>query len=170
MSAQPGTAAGAVPGSPTAAAGGGAPWSPTAAAASGTAPAGDLTTGVVGTPAGPAGGGRPDGLPAAPEPLSLRDAWWDAERRGVPRPDAVAAVAELAWAHWGPLLPGADAAWLAAVTGGYRRELWLWLVGERTWEQVVTGLAGRTLRRLPARTAQGLAGRTGRTGPTGAAT
>ena len=32
---------------------------------------------------------------------------------------------------------------------GYRREIWLWLAGERTWEQCVAGLAGRVGRRLP---------------------
>jgi hypothetical protein len=26
---------------------------------------------------------------------------------------------------------------------GYARELWLWLVGERTWEQCYDGLSGR---------------------------
>jgi hypothetical protein len=31
-----------------------------------------------------------------------------------------------------------------------RRELWLWLLGDRRWEQYVTGLAGRVIRRLPA--------------------
>src|SRR5664280_2692902 len=32
---------------------------------------------------------------------------------------------------------------------GYRRELWLWLSGDRQWSQFVTGLAGRVARRLP---------------------
>ena len=32
---------------------------------------------------------------------------------------------------------------------GYRRELWLWLAGERTWEQCCAGLIGRVERRLP---------------------
>jgi hypothetical protein len=31
----------------------------------------------------------------------------------------------------------------------YRRELWLWLIGDRQWLQFVTGLAGRVVRRLP---------------------
>jgi hypothetical protein len=33
----------------------------------------------------------------------------------------------------------------------YRRELWLWLMGERQWDQCVSGLAGRVARRLPGR-------------------
>ena len=34
----------------------------------------------------------------------------------------------------------------------FRRELWLWLIGDRQWLQYVTGLAGRVVRRLPAAT------------------
>ena len=31
---------------------------------------------------------------------------------------------------------------------GYRRELWLWLAGERTWAQCCSGLIGRISRRI----------------------
>ncbi len=31
-----------------------------------------------------------------------------------------------------------------------RREVWLWLMGERQWFPFITGLAGRIARRLPA--------------------
>jgi len=31
-----------------------------------------------------------------------------------------------------------------------KRELWLWLMGERQWIQFLSGLAGRVIRRLPA--------------------
>jgi hypothetical protein len=34
------------------------------------------------------------------------------------------------------------------VVAGYRRELWLWIVGDRGWEQMLSGLAGRVSRRL----------------------
>jgi hypothetical protein len=37
------------------------------------------------------------------------------------------------------------------VVTAYGRELWLWLMGERQWDEFVTGLAGRVSRRLPAR-------------------
>ena len=37
-----------------------------------------------------------------------------------------------------------------AVCKGYERELWLWLVGERTWAQCASGLEGRFSRRLKA--------------------
>ncbi len=30
-----------------------------------------------------------------------------------------------------------------------KRELWLWLMGERQWIQYLSGLAGRVIRRLP---------------------
>ena len=36
---------------------------------------------------------------------------------------------------------------IEAACRSYDRELWLWLVGERTWEQCVSGLGGRLLRR-----------------------
>jgi hypothetical protein len=36
---------------------------------------------------------------------------------------------------------------IEAACRSYARELWLWLVGERTWEQCVSGLGGRLLRR-----------------------
>ena len=36
---------------------------------------------------------------------------------------------------------------IEAACRSYGRELWLWLVGERTWKQCVSGLGGRLLRR-----------------------
>ena len=33
------------------------------------------------------------------------------------------------------------------VCDGYERELWLWLVGERSWQQCMSGLSGRLQRR-----------------------
>lgn len=35
------------------------------------------------------------------------------------------------------------------VVAGYRREVWLWLLGDRGWGQLLSGLAGRVSRRLP---------------------
>lgn len=46
-----------------------------------------------------------------------------------------------------PLSPTARAQ-LSAACGGYSRELWLWLAGERSWEQCAAGLEGRIRRRL----------------------
>lgn len=89
-------------------------------------------------------------LVAVAEPVALRDRWWAAERAGAKRPDLVDGVTDAAWRRWrGPLgTAGVDRAWLRAVAAAYGRELWLWLVGERTWEQASTGLAGRVRRRL----------------------
>jgi hypothetical protein len=36
------------------------------------------------------------------------------------------------------------------IVTGYCRELWLWVMGERTWAQSAGGLLGRVQRRLPA--------------------
>ena len=56
------------------------------------------------------------------------------------------------WDRWGPELgpAGCDREAFEAVVVSSRRELWLWLLGDRRWEQVVSGLAGRVRRRLPA--------------------
>ncbi len=37
---------------------------------------------------------------------------------------------------------------LRRIVVGYRREIWLWLAGERTWAQCCSGLIGRISRRL----------------------
>jgi hypothetical protein len=39
---------------------------------------------------------------------------------------------------------------LARIVVEYRREIWLWLAGERTWAQCCSGLIGRIDRRLAA--------------------
>jgi len=88
----------------------------------------------------------------AEEPVELRDrvralaAIAPAQARRV----LVAEVARLAGfevrAGLGTPAAGLD---VARVCRGYERELWLWLVGERTWAQCASGLGGRLLRRLP---------------------
>jgi hypothetical protein len=55
------------------------------------------------------------------------------------------------WGQWQPALEPAGLTrdeFFDAVTA-YHRELWLWLIGDRIWEQFITGLAGRIVRRLP---------------------
>lgn len=61
-------------------------------------------------------------------------------------------LADWLWPQWaGPLeTAGASRELVASVVAGYRQELWLWLMGERTWEHTLTGLAGRIRRRTPA--------------------
>ena len=43
------------------------------------------------------------------------------------------------------------------ISRGYAGEFRLWVVGERPWDHCAAGLAGRLLRRLPARKATILA-------------
>ncbi len=56
------------------------------------------------------------------------------------------------WTQWeGALEPaGCSKDRFVEILIGTRRELWLWLLGYRRWEQYVAGLAGRVVRRLPA--------------------
>ncbi len=55
------------------------------------------------------------------------------------------------WARWRVLeRAGLDRGSYLEVVAGYRRELWLWMAGDRTWEQCSAGLIGRLQRRLPA--------------------
>ena len=72
--------------------------------------------------------------------------------RGAALVDAGSWVADPLWAVWGPALQaaGMDRDRFAGIVAGYRRELWLWVMGERTWAQAAGGLLGRAQRRLPA--------------------
>ena len=62
-------------------------------------------------------------------------------------------VADLLWEEWGEDLEGAgmDHDRFLEISRGYATELRLWVVGERPWNHCAAGLAGRSLRRLPAR-------------------
>jgi hypothetical protein len=54
------------------------------------------------------------------------------------------------WERWRVLeRAGMDRARFVSIVVGYRRELWLWIMGERTWTQCCSGLIGRVERRLP---------------------
>ena len=72
--------------------------------------------------------------------------------RGAAVVDAGAWIADPLWGVWGPALEraGMDRDRFGEVVAGYRRELWLWVMGERTWAQAGGGLLGRVQRRLPA--------------------
>lgn len=53
------------------------------------------------------------------------------------------------WSRWRSLATaGMSEEDLARVVLDYRREIWLWLAGERTWAQCCSGLIGRIGRRL----------------------
>lgn len=101
-----------------------------------------------------AGDGRPADMPRLAEPVVPATARGPGGRRDV-HPAAVeelvTTLADAAAETWGPALAthGRDALWLRRLVGTYRRELWLWLVGERRWDPVEAGLAGRVARRLP---------------------
>jgi hypothetical protein len=90
-----------------------------------------------------------------PEPAELR-----ARTRALAERDPAAAAELLGrgewitgplWRWWGPALrpAGFGRERLRELAVGYRRELWLWLMGERTWGQCADGLLGRVRRRLP---------------------
>jgi hypothetical protein len=64
-------------------------------------------------------------------------------------------VSDLLWEQWGAELEGAgmDYDRFMEISRSYAGELRLWVVGERPWNHCAAGLAGRLLRRLPAREA-----------------
>jgi hypothetical protein len=53
------------------------------------------------------------------------------------------------WSRWRSLAStGLNEEGFGLIVLGYRREIWLWLAGERTWAQCCSGLIGRISRRL----------------------
>ena len=94
-------------------------------------------------------------LPLPEEPVELRRrtrALVEQDpARGAAVVDAGAFLADPLWARWGRSLAaaGMDRDRFGAIVAGYRRELWLWVMGERTWAQSAGGLLGRVRRRLP---------------------
>ena len=75
--------------------------------------------------------------------------WRNRPRRGAAVRDALSS--RIPWKN-GELTRGA--AWIMTVleiSRGYAGEFRLWVVGERPWNPCASGLAGRLLRRLPAR-------------------
>jgi hypothetical protein len=62
-----------------------------------------------------------------------------------------AGIARWLWERWQVLeRSGMTRDAFVQVVLGYRREIWLWLVGERTWEQCCSELIGRATRRIAA--------------------
>ena len=95
-------------------------------------------------------------LAIPPEPVRLR-----ARTRALAEQDPAEGLARVAdgrwlagplWRLWGPELraAGLTRAAFGRIVACYGRELWLWVMGERTWAQCAAGLAGRVRRRLPA--------------------
>lgn len=92
-------------------------------------------------------------LAVPPEPADLR-----ARTRALAEQDPAGAIALLGegewildqlWERWGGELErwGMERERLRQIAVDYRRELWLWVMGERTWEQCAGGLLGRVQRR-----------------------
>ena len=92
-------------------------------------------------------------LPEEPVALRLRTRALIEEHpeRGTAVVDAGSWIADPLWERWGPALEaaGMDRDRFGEIVAGYRRELWLWVMGERTWAQAAGGLLGRVQRRLP---------------------
>ncbi len=60
-------------------------------------------------------------------------------------------IVDWLWFRWRSLASaGLERDDLAQIVSGYRREMWLWLAGERTWAQCCSGLIGRINRRTSA--------------------
>ena len=89
-------------------------------------------------------------LPEADETRRLR--WRDQVLAGAPLAEVLSGdegLAEWLWARWRVLeRAGIDRGAFVALVVAYRRECWLWLYGDRTWEQCCAGLLGRIERRL----------------------
>jgi hypothetical protein len=86
------------------------------------------------------------------EPRAQRDRWRDAVLGGQVLSDVLGdldGIIAWLWARWSSLdMYGMDEAAFSSVVADYRRELWRWLIGDRTWEQCCSGLIGRLGRRL----------------------
>jgi len=85
------------------------------------------------------------------EPVSTRHTWRERVLAGEDIESVVTGgggIAEWLFGRWRVLTSvGVDEAAFSVLALGYRRELWLWLIGERTWEQCCSGLIGRIGRR-----------------------
>jgi hypothetical protein len=62
---------------------------------------------------------------------------------------ALSNVTELFWDEWHDTLVGVGVgeAKFASIVAGATNEVWLWVMGDRPFDQLVASLAGRTLRR-----------------------
>ncbi len=85
------------------------------------------------------------------EPTGRAESWLAAVQGGRPLDDVLRGadgLTEWLWTRWRSLASvGVAEEDLARLVLDYRRELWLWLAGERTWAQACSGLIGRIGRR-----------------------
>ena len=86
------------------------------------------------------------------EPTVRAEAWLSAVLEGADLSDVLRAddgFARWLWARWSSLdKNGVTFDAFADMVIAYRREIWLWLAGERTWAHTCSGLLGRVGRRL----------------------
>ena len=89
-------------------------------------------------------------MPSEPD----RSVWWSRVMESATLDEVIEkedGVAQWLWERWRILeSAGVDRARFVAIVTGYRREIWLWLMGERTWDQCCSGLIGRIDRRRSA--------------------
>ena len=86
------------------------------------------------------------------EPVARAEDWLDAIHQGRELDEVLKGddgVVPWLWSRWRSLGPaGLSEHELEQIVLDYRREVWLWLAGERTWVQCCSGLIGRITRRL----------------------
>ena len=89
------------------------------------------------------------------EPTARAAQWFAAVVDGSDLAEVLAAddgVVEWLWTRWRSLASaGIEESDLRTIVLAYRREIWLWLAGERTWAQCCSGLIGRISRRIAVR-------------------
>jgi hypothetical protein len=89
-------------------------------------------------------------VPSEPD----RSIWWSRVMQNATLDEVIEkedGIAPWLWERWRVLeSAGLDRARFVGIVAGYRREIWLWLMGERTWAQCCSGLIGRIERRLAA--------------------
>src|SRR4029450_8462210 len=105
-------------------------------------------------------------LPAEPSALKalVRELLQQSPETGLPLVVAGTWIADPLWELWGEELKrhGMERERFGQIVAEFGNELRLWVVGERPWEQYISGLAGRVTRRLsplPARVAPPATGR-----------
>ena len=88
------------------------------------------------------------------EPVDRREGWYQTVLAGADLEEVVLGsdgLADWLWPRWRILeRSGFDHQRFVESVAGYRREIWLWLAGERTWAQCCSGLVGRIERRISA--------------------
>ncbi|HWW52126.1 MAG TPA: hypothetical protein VNY84_00045 [Acidimicrobiales bacterium] len=86
------------------------------------------------------------------EPTAHADVWLNAVADGASIESVLTGddgVADWLWQRWSSLSKvGISRDAFDGIVVEYRRELWLWLAGERTWAQACSGLVGRISRRI----------------------